>query len=390
VILRASRLKIEVSRVQIPPSPYGKARREAGLSRFPSSLPRPQTGLLVTDCGTEPSPQTRSRTAPLRGGRPAISDNGSGKIADRHYQLRIEEQFNHVPIGEDDLLAAALARGRDYGAGEHMEYPEEDALNIYTDGSMLPKPRRGGTGIIFILINEDGEEESYEPPTTGYAGATNNQMELEACVEALGLATAQHPYFARSRYRKIVFFSDSLYLVDNFMTAISTWSRNGWEKRDGGPVDNAKQWKDLVRLFNRADRQHKRIEIRWVRGKTSPRTKAVDKLAKSTAKAAPDRQLNPARIRRKRTKRALERGSVKMEGQRLTIRITKTEFQPLHRLTKCWYEVLSAKSPFKGRFDVVYADDTIDVSAGHRYHVRVNEEPANPRIAKVFREVEAK
>lgn len=269
-----------------------------------------------------------------------------------------------------------------------MEYPEEDTLNVYTDGSMLPKPRRGGTGIIFILINQDGEEEKYEPPTTGYTGATNNQMELEACVEALMLATAQHPYFDRSLYRKIIIFTDSLYVADHYQTAISTWSRNGWLKRDGAPVDNARQWKELVRLFGRAGRQQKRVEIRWVKGKKSPRTRAVDKLAKKTAGAAPDRQLNPARIRRKRTKEVLERGSVKMEGQRLTIRITKSEFQPLHRLTKCWYEVLSSKSPFKGRFDIIYAEETMDLRGGRAYHVRVNQETSNPRITKVFREVE--
>jgi hypothetical protein len=34
-----------------------------------------------------------------------------------------------------------------------------------------------------------------------------------ACVEALTLATTQHPYFDRSRYRKIIIFSDSLYVV---------------------------------------------------------------------------------------------------------------------------------------------------------------------------------
>jgi hypothetical protein len=80
-----------------------------------------------------------------------------------------------------------------------------------------------------------------------------------------------------------------------------------------------------------------------------------------------------------------------MEAQRLTIRSFKTEYQPLHRLTKCWYEVISAKSPYKGRVDVVDvvdADETLDLRAGHGYRVRVGEETANPRIAKVFGEVE--
>lgn len=269
-----------------------------------------------------------------------------------------------------------------------LEYPEEEALNIYTDGSMVPGPRRGGIGAIFILLNSDGEEEIYEPPTAGYMGATNNQMELQACVEALRLATAQNPRFDPLRYRKIIIFSDSLYVAGNYKTALFTWSKNGWTTRDGAPVDNAPQWKDLVRLILRADRQGKRVEIRWVKGKKSPRTKAVDKLAKKAARTAPDRQLVPARVRRKQTSRVLERGSVEMKGQRLTIRVVKTEFQRLHQLTKCWYEVLSAKSPYKGCFDVIYAESETDVRAGHSYYVRVNEETANPRITKVFREVD--
>jgi hypothetical protein len=170
--------------------------------------------------------------------------------------------------------------------------------------------------------------------------------------------------------------------------ALFTWSKNGWTKRDGAPVDNAVQWKELVRLIGKADRRGKRVEIRWVKGKKSPRTKAVDKLAKKTAREARDRQLTPARVRRKRTTKALERGSVAMEGQRLTIRIIKTEFQPLHRLVKCWYEVLSAKSPYKGSFDVIYAEPELDIRAGHAYYVRVNEETTNPRLVKVFREVD--
>lgn len=271
-----------------------------------------------------------------------------------------------------------------------MEYPEEDALNIYTDGSMLPAPRRGGTGIIFILIDRGGEEEEYQPPTTGYLGATNNQMELQACVDALRLATSQNPRFDPSRYRKIVIFTDSQYVAGCSQTAIFTWSKNGWLKRDGAPVDNARQWKNLVRLIRRASNRGKRVDIRWVPGKKSPRTKAVDKLAKKTAKMVTDRQLAPARVRRKRTAKILEHGSVKMQGQRLTIRITKTEFQPLHRLTKCWYEVLSAKSPFHGCFDIIYAEEGMDLRAGHCYYVRVNEETANSRVVKIFREVDCK
>jgi hypothetical protein len=51
----------------------------------------------------------------------------------------------------------------------------EKALNIYTDGSSLPAaPRRGGIGILFVTINESGDEVAENIELPGHAGATNN------------------------------------------------------------------------------------------------------------------------------------------------------------------------------------------------------------------------
>lgn len=33
-----------------------------------------------------------------------------------------------------------------------MQQSDENALNIYTDGSCLPAPRRGGAGYLFITV----------------------------------------------------------------------------------------------------------------------------------------------------------------------------------------------------------------------------------------------
>jgi ribonuclease HI len=250
----------------------------------------------------------------------------------------------------------------------------------------LPKPRRGGIGVIFILINEKGEEEQTEPFIPGYASATNQQMELQATIEGLKLATSQQPPFERHRYRKVIVFTDSQYLVNNHMRAMHTWSRNGWRKSSGAPVDNAKQWKELVALLRRASNQRKRVEIRWVPGKKTPRGRAVDKRAKASAKLAPSRQLQPFRVRRKSSSQKLERGSVKMEGQRLTIRITKDELLS-QKVMKYTYEVLSKKSPYKGCRDIIYAEESCEMRAGHHYFVLVNDDTGHPRIIKVYREV---
>src|SRR5213079_2988222 len=115
---------------------------------------------------------------------------------------------------------------------------------------------------------------------------------------------------------------------------------NGWKTRDGKPVDNADQWKELVRLVALSGRQGKPVRLVRVPGKRSPRTKAVDKLAKRSAKGARARQLKPAELRRKGTDQPIEIGSVGMHRQVLTIKIFKTEYQPLHRLSKYWYTVV--------------------------------------------------
>lgn len=61
----------------------------------------------------------------------------------------------------------------------------ENVLYIYTDGSSLQSPRRGGIGIRFINVDANGEEQVQDVQSPGYKGATNNQMELKACVMAI-------------------------------------------------------------------------------------------------------------------------------------------------------------------------------------------------------------
>lgn len=62
----------------------------------------------------------------------------------------------------------------------------EDAILVYTDGSLYPRGRKGGYGIVFVYVDSVGEErviDECSPP--GSSGTTGNRMELQACVEAL-------------------------------------------------------------------------------------------------------------------------------------------------------------------------------------------------------------
>jgi ribonuclease HI len=54
-----------------------------------------------------------------------------------------------------------------------MEVLDDNALNIYTDGSSLSHPRRGGIGYRFVTVGEDGHEVTLDSAHPGYEEGTN-------------------------------------------------------------------------------------------------------------------------------------------------------------------------------------------------------------------------
>jgi hypothetical protein len=100
--------------------------------------------------------------------------------------------------------------------------------------------------------------------------------------------------------------------------------------RDGNPVPNAQQWKDLVRESFRVEM---RVEFKWVKGhKSSAHNKAVDRVAKSSAKGVLRPPINVTSVSRKSTSNSVEPGSVQLTGQRLTIRIITDEYLKVQRV----------------------------------------------------------
>jgi ribonuclease HI len=93
----------------------------------------------------------------------------------------------------------------------------DNALNIYTDGSSLPHPRSGGIGIRFVTYDARGEEVTDDIEVPGYKNATNNQMELYACVAALKEALR---YRDLTPFDSIAIYTDSRYVVDNYRKAM--------------------------------------------------------------------------------------------------------------------------------------------------------------------------
>jgi ribonuclease HI len=267
-----------------------------------------------------------------------------------------------------------------------VEYLDERDLNVYIDGSSLSSPRRGGVGILFITEGPDGHwlETPYDLP--GFASGTNNQMELRACLDALtALARGRVPFDVTS-YRKIVFWTDSQYLVGGYDSARFSWPRTRWLTRDGNPVANTPQWKELLRLAGRVGRP---VELHWVKGhKDSLFNKRADRLAKTSAKAPTLRTPPDVRkIRRKKTSEKVQRGSVEMLGQQMTIRLFEEVDQSDQRLVRFKYEVMTKRGPHFGRVDYIWAERGTPLRAGHTYRVRVNRDTRAPRIVSVLAEV---
>lgn len=265
-----------------------------------------------------------------------------------------------------------------------MEQLDETALNIYTDGSCYSSPRAGGLGYLFVTVDHDGDPVVHEECPPGWKAATNNQMELQACIEALELALGRHSPVDVSMFDHIVIRTDSQYVVTNFPKAKFEWPKTAWRNRAGAPVANTHQWRELMRLVKKA---RIRVDIRWVKGhRKDALNKRVDKLAKQSARTQVGRTLDHQRVRRKMSPLQTEVGSVGIEGQTLTIRIITDKWLPSpHRCYRYKYEVVEPESAYFQRVDEIHSD--VMLSAGHTYVVVLNTDPRNPWIEEMIEEI---
>jgi ribonuclease HI len=258
----------------------------------------------------------------------------------------------------------------------------ENALVIYTDGSLKWRGRKGGYGIRFLHFDNVGAEhvlDEYSSP--GVHGTTNNRMELQACVTALEMAPS---FDCFTQVHKIVIRTDSRYVVNNYKSALFTWSKNGWLKREGGLVDNAEIWRELNKQLKKLA---KRVEFEWVKGHADDvHNLAADKLAGKSATSPLSRREHRSIVRRKTTKKKTKRGSIEMRGQVLNVHIVDLTWLRLQKMNKYRCEVVSTDSPYFGSVDFIWS--ALDMRPGHTYEVLLNDNQENPLILDVLREIE--
>jgi ribonuclease HI len=142
---------------------------------------------------------------------------------------------------------------------------ENDSLvEIYTDGSCLENPGRGGWGAILIYKGHQKKISGKEAPST------NNRMELRAVIEAL--RTLKKPMVVR-------IYTDSQYVKNGITQWIFSWKKNGWKTAARKPVKNVELWQELD-----IEAALHKIEWCWVRAHAGNYfNELVDVLAKTAA-----------------------------------------------------------------------------------------------------------
>ena len=134
---------------------------------------------------------------------------------------------------------------------------------IYTDGSCVGNPGRGGWGAIIIDNNKQKIISGSEKYTT------NNRMELIAVIKAL-------KYIKKN---KVSIITDSLYVKNGIEIWINKWKKNGWITADKNPVKNKDLWLALDKL-----EKNKKIKWEWVKGHSSSKlNNRVDEIARKEA-----------------------------------------------------------------------------------------------------------
>ena len=133
-----------------------------------------------------------------------------------------------------------------------------DLVAIYADESCLGNGREGENpggagGVIEWLHPKSNQVERYdywisEPSTT------NNRMALRSVIEAF------REISRRGNSYRVLFTSDSKYIVEGMNSWVEGWMARGW-KRKTGPIENLELWKEAVAAVSRHE-----VQWRWVRG----------------------------------------------------------------------------------------------------------------------------
>ena len=146
-------------------------------------------------------------------------------------------------------------------------------VDIYTDGSCLGNPGRGGWGFI---VYRDGNEIHRSSGREWLT--TNNIMELTAFDNALS-------YVEESANDVVVtIHTDSNYVKQGITSWIKNWLKNDFKTSFGKDVKNKYLW---ISIHDKKQRLGSKVNVKWVKAHDgNPMNEAVDTLARAEANLA--------------------------------------------------------------------------------------------------------
>ena len=137
-------------------------------------------------------------------------------------------------------------------------------IKIYTDGSCIGNPGKGGWAAIIINDEKKSKIKGSKKNTT------NNQMELLAPIKALNKIP---------KGSKVQIFTDSKYLKLGITEWIHNWKKNGCKTSNKKKVKNIEFWTELDLLSNEFE-----INWNWVKAHSTDRlNNEVDLIAREAA-----------------------------------------------------------------------------------------------------------
>jgi|TARA_B110000093_G_scaffold114699_1_gene122902 ribonuclease HI len=134
---------------------------------------------------------------------------------------------------------------------------------VYTDGSCLGNPGRGGWGVVGDDFKLSGKQ----------SDTTNNAMEMTAVLKALDECLNRD-------IQEVCIFTDSQYVKNGISAWIINWKKNNWVTSTGTPVKNKELWIAIDEVRNKL----KLVNWKWVKAHNGDlKNEEVDKLAYEAA-----------------------------------------------------------------------------------------------------------
>jgi len=127
-------------------------------------------------------------------------------------------------------------------------------LYCFCDGASSFSPPIGGYGYAFISKNKKVIKKYYGNENS----TTNNRMELMAFYK--GVRRANKIF---EGLEKIVFYTDSEYLVKGYNEYMERWRENGWRTNSNKEVQNLDIWKKIYKV---KETNEFKIKLKWVKG----------------------------------------------------------------------------------------------------------------------------